>query len=143
MRPTGEEERRAVTDGERERETVSVMSLNEKRNRTISPFSFFIGTMSRKHQKATPGTRNRNPNLVLPAKACDSPCQVSSHRVGAVDTCQKWTSAWYSSRPSRAFSICWATCSLVSAPYRKRQLQFFCITSVLVKPVSSQKPSEQ
>lgn len=33
---------------------VSVMSLNEKRKRTISPFSFFMGTMSNRHQKATP-----------------------------------------------------------------------------------------
>lgn len=34
---------------------VSEMSLKEKRKRTISPFSFFMGTMSSRHQKATPG----------------------------------------------------------------------------------------
>ena len=35
------------------------MSLNEKRKRTISPFSFFMGTMSNKHQKATPEKKIR------------------------------------------------------------------------------------
>lgn len=36
---------------------VSVMSLNEKRKRTISPFSFLMGTISSRHQKATPGAK--------------------------------------------------------------------------------------
>lgn len=43
---------------------VSVMSLNEKRKRTISPFSFFMGTMSNRHQKATPGTKSETLHLV-------------------------------------------------------------------------------
>jgi hypothetical protein len=30
------------------------MSLKEKRNSTISPFSFLMGTMSSRHQKAVP-----------------------------------------------------------------------------------------
>ncbi len=33
---------------------VSVISLNEKRKSTISPFSFLIGTMSNRHQNELP-----------------------------------------------------------------------------------------
>lgn len=35
---------------------VSVMSLNEARKSTTSPFSFFIGTISKRHQNGDPAT---------------------------------------------------------------------------------------
>lgn len=35
---------------------VSVISLNEARKRTTSPFSFFIGTISKRHQNGDPAT---------------------------------------------------------------------------------------
>lgn len=37
----------------------SVMFLKDKRNRTTSPFSFLIGTMSSRHQNVVPGHRGQ------------------------------------------------------------------------------------
>lgn len=36
---------------------LSVMSLKEKRKSTTSPFSFLMGMMSSRHQKAAPACR--------------------------------------------------------------------------------------
>lgn len=38
---------------------LSVMSLWDTRKRTTSPFSFLIGTMSRRHQNFVPGEKNK------------------------------------------------------------------------------------
>lgn len=133
------------------RSLFSVMSLCETRNRTTSLFSFFMGTMSSRHQNLEPVQREKrfqpknklawNPQTLF--WLTQSNVTVSSSCSVLPLFLYRMISVLNSLRSSRAFCICEVRRPLVSLPYRKWHMQLFCISSPRPKPVSSQKPSEQ
>lgn len=93
---------------------MSEMSLKEKRKRTISPFSFFMGTMSSRHQKATPGRGGGNSiphlsyryNYIFSGKHSTKCIWIHFER----GWCDKWSGNTTDWRPCQ-FIVCLLKCA--------------------------------
>lgn len=96
----------------------SVMSLCETRNRTTSPFSFLMGTMSNRHQNLEPFPRKRDQNTDTywfgKKKYCTKrylTCQSAPAAESYRSSCTEWFQSWTPGvHPELFASVWWEGC---------------------------------
>lgn len=83
---------------------LSVMSLCETRNKTTSLFSFFMGTISNKHQNLDPFKRHEHITSVMEGLSCSTFWGCQPYRF----FCREWSRFWTRDvHPEQSASVKW------------------------------------